>query len=107
MNDALKALLAPKQAQHELAPGVVLRIKELSLRERISWRASSVKEDGSLAEDWIAQLLVRAVLDEQGNQLWESAADVDGSESVLGKLLELCQAINGLAADSNKVAGGN
>jgi len=52
-------------------------------------------------------LLFRAVLDEEGSPVWDSAEEVDGSESALGRLLEACQKINGLAADSSKEAQGN
>lgn len=107
MKDSLKAILAPKVEPFELGQGAKVRIKELSLKERISWRAVSVLEDGKLSDDWIAQLLFRAVLDEQGSPVWASADEVDGSESALGRLLEACQKINGLAADSSKEAQGN
>jgi hypothetical protein len=107
LKDSLKAILAPKVEPFELGPGAAVKIKELSLKERIAWRAASVLEDGKLSDDWIAQLLFRAVQDEAGDPLWASAEEVDGSESVLGRLLEACQKANGLAADSSKEAQGN
>ena len=107
MKESLKALLAPRSSSYELAEGLSVQIRELSLKERILWRAESVKEDGSLKDDWVSHLLYLSVRDMDGDRIWESAAEVDGSESVLGRLLEAVQRINGLAADSNKEAQGN
>lgn len=107
MKDSLKALLAPRSSVYPLAEGVAVQIRELSLRERIEWRAACVKEDGGLSDNWVAHLLFLAVRDDAGERVWESVEDVDGSESMLGKLLEAVQGINGLAAGSNKEAQGN
>jgi len=107
MRDSVRAILQPKSKDFDLAEGVSVKIKELSLRERIEWRAASVKEDGSLSDDWVPQLLFRAVQDVDGFPLWDSVEDVDGAESILGKLLEAVQEANGLAAGSSKEAQGN
>lgn len=107
MQDSLKALLEPKSRHIELAPGVAVIIKELSLRERISWRSSSLNNEGGLNEDWVAQLLFRSVRDVNGEPLWNTAEDVDGSESVLATILEHCQSVNGLTVNAGKEAEGN
>ena len=107
MRESVRAILQPKARDFELAEGVSVKVKELSLRERIEWRAASVKEDGSLSDDWVPQLLFRAVQDIDGFPLWESVESVDGAEGILGKLLEAVQETNGLAAGSSKEAQGN
>jgi len=99
MKESLKALLAPKSSVFELGQGVSVQIRELSLRERIAWRSESIGPDGKLGDDWVQNLLFRAVRDDDGNPVWERPEDVDGSESVLGKLLEAVQGVNGLGAD--------
>ena len=107
MRDSLKAILAPRVEPFELGPGVAVKVKELSLKERISWREASIEADGKLKDNWIAELLFRCVRDEDGSAVWDAPEDVDGSESVLGRLLEAAQRVNGLAADSTKEARGN
>jgi hypothetical protein len=101
MSSKLKALLMPKKHLHEIADGVHVQIKELSLKERIEWRKAAIAEDGdSLKDDWIQALLHLAVLDEDGSKVWESADEVDGSEEIIKKILELVQDVNGLKSES-------
>ena len=106
MKNELKALLQPKQAVMELAPGIEVLIKELSLKERIKWRAEALDGD-SLKPDWVQSLLLATVLDLDGNPIWDSLDEVDGSEAVLTKLVQMVQEVNGLAKESVEVAEGN
>lgn len=107
MDAKLKALLAPKTSVVELGEDVKVVIKELSLRERIKWRAESVDEKGDLKPDWVAHLLQVAVLHESGAPVWDKPEDVDGSETVLTELLLKVQETNRLTAAAIEDARGN
>lgn len=106
MNNELRALLAPKKAVMELAPGVQVLIKELSLKERIKWRSEVVDGD-NVKENWISTLLQATVLDLDGVAIWNDPEEVDGSEAIIAKLIELVQQVNGLSKESVEVAEGN
>jgi len=94
MDAKLKALLAPKTSVVELGEDVKVVIKELSLRERIKWRADSLDDKGELKSEWMANLLHIAVLHESGAPVWDKPEDVDGSEVVLADLLKKVQEVN-------------
>jgi hypothetical protein len=106
MKPELKALLAPKQQVMELAPGVEVRIKELSLKERIKWRAS-VLDGETLKPEWVQSLLQAAVMDLDGEPIWAAVDEVDGSEAILTQLLKMVQAVNGLNTEAVDSAEGN
>lgn len=95
---SLKDLLKPKQLVHEVAEGVSILVKELSLKERIEWRKASIDESGEIKDGWVQDLLFRAVLDLDGQPVWESADEVDGAEELIRKILDVVQDVNGLKA---------
>lgn len=97
----LKELLKPKKVVHEIAEGIKIQVKELSLKERVEWRKASLNEAGDeLGDNWVQVLLHLAVLDEDGEAVWESADEVDGSEDVIRKMLDVVQEVNGLKSSS-------
>ena len=101
MRNELMAILKPNQADLELAAGILVRIKELSLKERIKWRESALESDGkTLKSDWIQSLLVLTVFDLEDKPIWDSVDQVDGSEAIISKLLKMVQDVNGLSSDS-------
>lgn len=106
MNNELRALLSPKKTVMDLAPGIQVLIKELSLKERIKWR-SEVVEGDSIKADWISSLLQASVMDLDGEPIWASSEEVDGSEAIITKLVEMVQQVNGLSKESVEVAEGN
>lgn len=108
MRNELLAILKPNQADFELAAGVLIRIKELSLKERIQWRQVAIESDGkNLKADWIQSLLAVTVFDLEDKPIWDSADEVDGSEAIISKILKLVQDVNGLNAESVDKAEGN
>lgn len=101
MRNELLAILKPSKADMELAPGIQIRVKELSLKERIQWREVAMEADQkTLKSDWIQQLLASTVFDLEDQPIWASATEVDGSEAIISKILKFVQQVNGLASDS-------
>lgn len=108
MRSDLLAILKPNKADMELAPGIQIRVKELSLKERIQWRSTALESDNkTLKADWIQSLLAATVFDLEDQPIWASPDEVDGSEAIISKILKFVQEVNGLAADSVDTAEGN
>lgn len=108
MRNELMAILKPNKADMELAPGIQIRVKELSLKERIKWREVALESDSkTLKADWIQQLLAATVFDLEDQPIWASPDEVDGSEAIISKILKYVQDVNGLSADSVDKQEGN
>lgn len=101
MRNELLAILKPTTADMELSAGIFIRVKELSLKERIKWREMALESDSkTLKADWIQQLLACTVFDLEDKPIWDKAEEVDGSEAIISKILKFVQDVNGLSADS-------
>ena len=70
--DILKALTVEAKP-FTLPNGVTVRIRELTVRERLTWRKEAMDSEGNLKDDWALQVLARCVLlpDEEA-PLWAS-----------------------------------
>jgi hypothetical protein len=101
------ALLAPSFHPVEVADGrLQLKVKDLTVRERETWRAASADGEG-LKQDWLLRLLHLAVYTVDGEQLWPAIEDVDGPDSLISAISEVVLKVNGLASGSQKEAMGN
>jgi hypothetical protein len=105
--EQILAALAPSFKSVEVADGKLqLKIKDLTVRERESWRAASAEGEG-LKSDWLLRLLHLAVYTVDGEQLWQQVEDVDGPDSLISAISEVVLKVNGLASGSQKEAMGN
>lgn len=105
--DALAAYLATQDADLELAPGLTVKVRQMSLKERLSWRARILDDKGELKPSWELELLAACVLAPDGSPAWASADAIDGSELAIRPILELALQVNGLAQGQAKDDEGN
>jgi len=90
--DALKAKAVPL----ELPGGVQVRIREMSVRERLQWRRECMQGE-ELSDDWALWVVQHCtLLPDSDEQLWASVAEVDGTEAVLSVLIREVLQVNGL-----------
>ena len=106
--DQILAALQPATHEVSVAGGaLVVRLKDLTVRERDGWRSACANDDGTLKADWLLHLLHLAVHDGDGQRLWATPAEVDGPDALISELAQAVLKANGLAADSQKEAAGN
>ena len=104
---ALSSYLATKNARVELAPGLEVTIRQMTLRERLTWRSRVIGEDDNLKPSWELELLALTVYKPDGSRVWASADDIDGSEEAIRPILTKCLEVNGLAQGQTRDDEGN
>lgn len=105
--NALASYLAVKDARLELAPGLEVIVKQMSLRDRLAWRAGILDEKGAVRDNWELELLALTVRKLDGSRVWSDAGAVDGSEEAIRPILEKALQVNGLAQGQVKSDEGN
>lgn len=106
-HSALSAYLATKDARLELAPGLEVTVRQMSLRERLAWRSRVISEGGELKASWELELLALTVYAPDGSAVWASAEDIDGSEEAIRPILAKSLEVNGLAQGQTRDDEGN
>jgi len=101
--ESILSALSIRAVPFVLPGGITVRIREMSVRERLDWRRASLKDNGELVDDWALRVVqVCTLLPDVDEPLWPTVDQVDGPDAVLSALVQEVLRVNGLAAGAVK-----